>query len=155
METNDELQKVKQNWDEHAQRWNQWIGDEGDENRRESSDRYLWKFIDTLDNQVVLDAGCGNGYFSIKLVQETRARRVLGVDLSSKLIELARLNADRRLIDEDQKKRIDFRQESITELTSIENESVDLIIANYVLMDTPNLDQVVQVTILFSVDRTY
>jgi hypothetical protein len=57
-----ELEKIEKQWNEQAEDWNRWIGDDGDANRRESSDIYLWKYIANVDEKVILDAGCGNGY---------------------------------------------------------------------------------------------
>ncbi len=36
-----ELDTLEKQWNEQADEWNRWIGVEGDENRRESSDIYL------------------------------------------------------------------------------------------------------------------
>jgi 2-polyprenyl-3-methyl-5-hydroxy-6-metoxy-1,4-benzoquinol methylase len=90
-----ELETVESQWDEQAEKWNQWIGDDGDVNRRESSDIYLWKYIGNVENKVILDAGCGNGYLTIKFALETRAKRIIGVDLSSVMIKLAKENINR------------------------------------------------------------
>lgn len=140
-----ELETVKQQWDDQAGEWNQWIGDEGDSNRRDSSDSYLWKYIGNIDDKVVLDAGCGNGYLTVKFALETNAKQVIGVDLSSSLVQLAKENLDRRVIDIEQHRKVQVYQDSITELKTIEDNSVDLIVSNYVLMDTPDLESVVKV----------
>lgn len=140
-----ELETVKQQWDDQAGEWNQWIGDEGDSNRRDSSDSYLWKYIGNVDDKVVLDAGCGNGYLTVKFALETNAKQVIGVDLSSSLVQLAKENLDRRVIDIEQHRKVQVYQDSITELKTIEDNSVDLIVSNYVLMDTPDLESVVKV----------
>ena len=140
-----ELETVKQQWDDQAGEWNQWIGDEGDSNRRDSSDSYLWKYIGNIDDKVVLDAGCGNGYLTVKFALETNATQVIGVDLSSSLVQLAKENLDRRVIDIEQHRKVQVYQDSITELKTIEDNSVDLIVSNYVLMDTPDLESVVKV----------
>src|SRR5262249_59037248 len=75
----------------------------------------------------VLDAGCGTGYFSAKL--RDRGARVTGVDLAGRMIEIARSDHPG----------IDFRVDSCTELATLEGGQFDLLIANYVLMDTPDL----------------
>ena len=145
-----ELEAVEQQWNEQADEWNRWIGDEGDANRRESSDQYLWKYIADVQNQVILDAGCGNGYLTIKLARETGAKRVIGVDLSSSMVDWAEKNVDRLVEDDEVKGRIELHHDSITELKSVATNTIDLIVSNYVLMDTPDLDQVIKVTSLLS-----
>lgn len=140
-----ELELVEKQWNKHAEDWNKWIGDDGDSNRRESSDAYLWKYIGNVDNKVVLDAGCGNGYLAIKFILETRVKQVIGVDLSSELITIAKGNVERRITQNEDRQRMLIQHDSITELKSIETNSIDLIVSNYVLMDTPDLDSVIKV----------
>ncbi|CAF1493013.1 unnamed protein product [Rotaria sordida] len=141
---NNQLESLEEQWNKHAEDWNEWIGDDGDSNRKESSDIYLWKYIGNVDNKVILDAGCGNGYLTIKFVLETRIKRIIGVDLSSALIKIAKEDIDRRIKRDEDHKKIELYHDSVTELKSIENNSIDLIIANYVLMDTPDLDSVIK-----------
>jgi ubiquinone/menaquinone biosynthesis C-methylase UbiE len=140
-----ELETLEKQWSEQAEDWNRWIGDEGDANRRESSDIYLWKYIGNVDEKVILDAGCGNGYLTIKLALETRVKQIIGVDLSSAMVKIAKENIQRRIKDDKDHQRIEIYQDSVTELKSIKDHSIDLIIANYVLMDTPDLDSVIKV----------
>ena len=146
-----ELRAVEQQWDEQADEWNRWIGDDGDSNRRESSDICLWKYLGHVDDQVILDAGCGNGYLTVRLAHETRARRIIGVDLSSAMIRIARANIDRRLTRDEDRERVQVHQDSISELNTIENHSIDLIVCNYVLMDTPDLDSTIRVNASLSI----
>jgi SAM-dependent methyltransferase len=140
-----EFERIEQQWNEQADEWNRWIGDDGDRNRRESSDIYLWKYIGDVDNNVILDAGCGNGYLTIKFALETSAKRIFAVDLSRRQIEIATDNVHRRVQKIIDRQRIELHHDSIHELQSIENNSIDLIVANYVLMDTPDLDSVIEV----------
>ena len=146
-----ELRAVEQQWDEQADEWNRWIGDDGDSNRRESSDICLWKYLGHVDDQVILDAGCGNGYLTVRLAHETRARRIIGVDLSSAMIRIARANIDRRLTRDEDRERVQVHQDSISELNTIENHSIDLIVCNYVLMDMPDLDSTIRVNASLSI----
>jgi ubiquinone/menaquinone biosynthesis C-methylase UbiE len=148
-----ELEYVEKHWNEHAEKWNRWIGDDGDLNRTESSDAYLWKYIDNVDDKVILDAGCGNGYLTIKLALETQAKRIIGVDLSSNSIKIAKENINRRIKRDEDVQKIELHHDSITELKSIEDNSIDLIISNYVIPDTPDLDSVIRVIVSFSNKR--
>jgi len=52
----------------------------------------VWKSLD-LRGAAVLDYGCGDGHFSLRLAM--RGARVAGVDISPKLIELARVSASK------------------------------------------------------------
>ena len=144
----EDLGELEKQWSDQAEQWNQWNGDHSDSNRRESSDISLWKYIGSVDDQVILDAGCGNGYLTIKFALETRAKHIFAVDLSSTMVEIAQKNVQRRVESETDRQRIDVRQDSVTELKTIADHSIDLIVSNYVLMDTPHLDSVIQVSFL-------
>ncbi len=74
----------------------------------------------------VLDLGCGTGHLSVRLAK--RFATVTGIDPSKRSIELAR----------DDSSGIEFQVGS-AESNSLELNSFDLIVANMVLMDTPNL----------------
>jgi toxoflavin synthase len=55
-------------------------------------ERYtLLELLGDLRGKSVLDLACGEGYYS-RILKNLGARRVVGVDLSSKMIELARAN---------------------------------------------------------------
>lgn len=76
-------------WDEHADEFAQWI------NAREPVSLHdgdmLSRLLDLLgdiDGRDVLDAGCGEGFFSRILA--ARGACVTGIDLSPRLIEIAR-----------------------------------------------------------------
>jgi len=114
-------------WNRVADDWDTQVGDDGDSNRILNSDPVLWKFAGSVSGRTVLDAGCGTGYLSRKL--HDCGAQVVGVDLSDEMIRIARSKAAH----------IDFRVDSCSELNTVHHESVDVIIANYVLMDTPDL----------------
>jgi ubiquinone/menaquinone biosynthesis C-methylase UbiE len=114
-------------WDRVAADWLTQVGDEGDANRRLNSDPVLWQFLGDVRGRAVLDAGCGTGYLTKKLVE--RGAAATGVDFSEQMIAIAR----KRYPD------IDFRVDSCSELKTVADRQVDLVIANYVLMDTPDL----------------
>jgi SAM-dependent methyltransferase len=118
-------------WDRVARDWDTQIGDDGDSNRMLNSDPVLWRFAGEVLNRDVLDAGCGTGYLSRKLAK--RGANVIGIDLSPNMIGIARKRAPA----------LDFRVDSCSELATVADTSTDLVVANYVLMDTPDLDAAV------------
>lgn len=124
-----ERNEARDFWNRVAGDWRVQVGDEGDENRRLNSDPVLWSFAGDVAGRRVLDAGCGTGYLSRKL--QARGARVTGVDLSERMIEIARV-ADPGG---------DFRVDSCAGLLTLGDREFDLVISNYVLMDTPDLEQ--------------
>ncbi len=122
------VREVREFWDRVAADWEIQVGEEGDVNRRLSSDPVVWRFAGDIVGRDVLDAGCGTGYLSRKLAE--KGAKVVGVDLSPKMVDLARAKAPE----------IDFRVDSIADLRTVARESVDVVISNYVLMDMVDQD---------------
>jgi ubiquinone/menaquinone biosynthesis C-methylase UbiE len=114
-------------WNRVADDWRIQVGEDGDGNRILNSDPVLWAFAGDVHGLTVLDAGCGTGYLSKKL--HDRGARVIGIDFSERMIEIARAHHPD----------VDFRVDSCAELRTLADASFDLVIANYVLMDTPDL----------------
>lgn len=119
--------ETKNFWDRVAADWEVQVGDDGDRNRILNSDPVLWQFAGDVLGLAVLDAGCGTGYLSRKL--KVRGARVVGVDFSEQMIEIARSKSPE----------IDYRVDSCSDLRSVVEASMDLVVSNYVLMDTPDL----------------
>lgn len=122
-----EFDETRNLWNRLADDWRIQVGDEGDSNRILNSDPVLWKFAGEVNGLAILDAGCGTGYLSKKLCD--RGARVTGIDFSERMIEIAR----------SQYPDLDFRVDSCSDLNTLDDECFDLAIANYVLMDTPDL----------------
>ena len=55
------------------------------------------------------------------------------------------MDIDRRLTRDEDRERVEVHQDSISELNTIENHSIDLIVCNYVLMNTPDLESTISV----------
>lgn len=125
---NDALEETRNFWNRVADDWWIQVGHEGDNNRILNSDPVLWQFAGAVNGLTVLDAGCGTGYLSKKL--RDRGALVTGIDFSERMIEIARA----RYLD------IDFRVDSCNALDTIPECHYDMVIANYVLMDTPDLN---------------
>ncbi len=128
----DEMEETRAFWDRVARDWDIQVGDDGDRNRVLNSDPVLWDFAGDVSGLRVLDAGCGTGYLSRKLRE--RGATVIGVDFSERMIDIAREKAPE----------MDFRVDSCSELRTIEDASLDMVVANYVLMDVVNLEGTMQ-----------
>lgn len=120
-ETRDFWNRVARDWDTH-------VGDDGDSNRILNSDPILWRFAGDVKGLKILDAGCGTGYLTRKLHE--RGASVIGADFSEEMIKVAKSKAQD----------IDFRVDSCSELSTVKDGSIDMLISNYVLMDTPDLE---------------
>lgn len=121
------LDDIQATWNAVADDWQLQVGDHGDNNRRLNSDPVLWAFLGEVSGLTVLDAGCGTGYLSRHLHQ--KGAHVTGIDLSERMLELARASSPD----------IHFHQDSCTTLHTLADASFDAIVANYVLMDVPDL----------------
>jgi ubiquinone/menaquinone biosynthesis C-methylase UbiE len=128
----DDRKETQEMWNSVAADWQIQVGDEGDSNRRLNSDPVLWAFAGDVAGLSVLDAGCGTGYLSRKLAD--KGALVTGIDFSEKMIEIALAKNPQ----------IDFREDSCSELRTIDDELYDLVVSNYVLMDTPDLRETME-----------
>lgn len=127
--TINETEETKAFWNRVARDWDLQVGDEGDTNRILNSDPVLWKFAGDVAGLTVLDAGCGTGYLARQL--DATGANVIGIDFSESMLEIARAKSPD----------IDFRLDSCSTLGTVEDASIDVLVSNYVLMDTPDLEE--------------
>jgi SAM-dependent methyltransferase len=118
---------VRALWDRLADDWQLQVGEDGDANRRLNSDPVLWALLGDVDGRRVLDAGCGTGYLSRQLA--ARGAVVIGIDASARMVALARAAGPAS----------DVRVDSCSTLATIADADIDAVVANYVLMDVPDL----------------
>jgi SAM-dependent methyltransferase len=115
-------------WNRLAADWRIQVGDDGDANRRLNSDPVLWRLVGDVQTLRVLDAGCGTGYLTKKLAEQ--GAEAIGVDFADAMISIARSCYPG----------ITFRVDSVSELATIPDLAMDLVVSNYVLMDAPDLE---------------
>ncbi|MEQ8787576.1 MAG: class I SAM-dependent methyltransferase [Pirellulaceae bacterium] len=127
-----EIDETRDFWNAVADDWRIQVGDDGDANRRLNSDPVLWRMAGDVRGLDVLDAGCGTGYLTGKLLE--RGAHVVSVDFAPRMIDIARAAHPAG----------DFRVDSCTELRTLDDGSIDVIVSNYVLMDTPDLEAAVR-----------
>lgn len=120
-----------ENWEKYANLYDQNIGDDGDEFHRELIDPAILEICGNLDGKNLIDAGCGNGYFSAKLIK-LGASRVIGIDRSKRLIDIARKKfGSPRLL---------FDIFDLNQGFSNYSEPIDIIIASMVLQYMHDLE---------------
>ncbi|MHA1302289.1 MAG: class I SAM-dependent methyltransferase [Candidatus Heimdallarchaeaceae archaeon] len=107
--------------------------DEGDINRQLIIDPALLKQLGDVKGLKILDAGCGNGYFSRKLAR--RGAEVVGVDYSKTFIEHC-INVESQTL-----LGCKFYQSSLTDLSFLNSNSFDIVISNVVFVDVLNYKQ--------------
>jgi len=73
-------------WDDNAEQWHRLFG-ENDLNRRDLLDPIILQDLGNVSGTQILDAGCGDGYLSRKLVR--LGASVTGVELSQKMLGFA------------------------------------------------------------------
>jgi len=110
-------------WDRAAEVFDKIVGDGDDPPRIFLYNPALKKLLADLHNKVILDAGCGNGYFE-KNSGEI-AREIVALDYSKKLIEIAKSRVC--------KENITFKMADLGKPLQFEEGFFDLIISSMVL----------------------
>jgi ubiquinone/menaquinone biosynthesis C-methylase UbiE len=120
-------QQVARCWDDNANIWADHVRQGWDAYREHFNNPAFFEFIGDLSGKTVLDAGCGEGY-NTRLLARSGAR-MTGVDISQRMIELAR--------QEEQREPLGIRYEvaSFSDLSLFDDESFDAVVSSMALMD--------------------
>ena len=119
-------------WDRNADSWSDQVRKGWDYYREYLNNPAFLRFIGDLDGRMVLDAGCGEGR-NTRLLARSGARMV-GVDISWKMLEFARA--------EEQREPLGIRYEvtSFSDLSSFPDASLDVVVSFMALMDGPDFE---------------
>jgi ubiquinone/menaquinone biosynthesis C-methylase UbiE len=110
-------------WDRVAEPYDQAIRLEGDAPRNFLFDPNIKKLLPkNLGDKVILDAGCGNGYWENILTKDVK--EICGIDYSEKLIKIAKQRV--------KAKNVHFQVADIGERLPFGDNSFDIIISNLV-----------------------
>lgn len=125
-------EEVARYWDGNAALWAEQVRKGWDVYREYFNNPTFLKFIGNLKGRVVLDAGCGEGYNTRILA--TSGARVVGVDISIRMIELAR--------QKEQEESLGIRYEvaSFSDLPLFADASFDVVLSTMALMDSPDYE---------------
>lgn len=123
--------KTTQNqWDKYSELYNSGIGKEGDSLHKNLIDPMIFDFLGDYENKTILDAGFGNGYLLQKLSKQKC--QLIGIDSSEDLTNIAKNNL--------QNANIILIKDDLTKRIPLEDQSVDIVIANMVLQYLPELN---------------
>jgi 2-polyprenyl-3-methyl-5-hydroxy-6-metoxy-1,4-benzoquinol methylase len=120
-------------WNALAEKWVERYSEHGDLNREHIIDPTMLHIMGPVKNLSVLDAGCGGGYFSRLLTK--KGARVVGVDISQRLIEIAKQKENEERLG------IKYYVCSLCNLAMLQDEMFDIVVSNLVLMDVTDLDE--------------
>jgi SAM-dependent methyltransferase len=125
-------QEVAESWDRNADTWAEMVRRGWDVYREHFNNPAFFRFIGDLRGKRVLDAGCGEGY-NTRLMARAGAG-VVGVDISPRMIELAR--------EEEKREPLGIRYEiaSFSELGIFPGGSFDAVVSFMALMDGADLE---------------
>lgn len=123
---------VRRRWDENADLWADHVHKGYDLCRELFNNPAFMEFVGDLSGKLVLDAGCGEGR-NTRLLARTGARMV-GIDLSPKLIEHARGHEEREPLG------IRYEVASYTSMPMFDDCSFDVAVSTMALMDGPDFD---------------
>ena len=123
-------------WDENAEVWARHVRGGCDTYRDLYNNPAFFEFVGDVSGQTLLDAACGEGYNTRLLAQ--RGARMTGVDISAKMIELARAAEQRRPLG------LAYEVASISDLSCFAGETFDGVVSTMALMDCADYEGAVQ-----------
>lgn len=129
-----DIDEVRRAWNANAAFWDSHMG-EGNSFHQTLLLPSMERLLTLQSGEHVLDVACGNGQLSRWMTE--KGARVVGIDLSEQLIEIARNKSSRG------GEKIDYRVVDASDGSALRRlgpKSYDAIVCNMALMDMPNLD---------------
>src|SRR4030066_1168561 len=119
-------------WEKVAKSYDKLVGKKGDLSHEKIINPIVTRFLGDLKGKTVLDAGCGNGYWSMTLAK--KAKKVVGIDFSEELIKAAELRYSAP--------NLEFITRDLRKLNFPDN-NFDIVLCNMALMDVEDLDKAI------------
>jgi len=123
-------------WDENAPVWARHVRRGYDQYRDLFNNPAFFEFVGSLAGLHVLDAGCGEGYNTRLLALQ--GARMTGVDISAKMIELARAEEEREPLD------IRYEVASMSDMSVFAGATFDAVVSTMALMDCADYEGAVR-----------
>jgi ubiquinone/menaquinone biosynthesis C-methylase UbiE len=119
--------KLAREWNTAAESWTDFVREGKDYYRDEMNGPAFLSLVGNVEGKRVLDLACGEGYNTRILAR--KGARVVGVDFSERMIEMA------KQIENKEKLGIDYRVSDASDLTGTPSDHFDLITCSMALMD--------------------
>jgi ubiquinone/menaquinone biosynthesis C-methylase UbiE len=123
-------------WDDAIEPWADFVRHGKDFYRDELNNPAFFNLLGNVRGQLVLDLACGEGY-NTRIIAKKGAR-VTGVDFSTKMIELARLEEKNEKLD------IDYYVSDAANLRAFPNNHFDLVTCFMALQDIESYEKAVR-----------
>jgi 2-polyprenyl-3-methyl-5-hydroxy-6-metoxy-1,4-benzoquinol methylase len=127
--------QIAREWNEASESWADFVRSGKDYYREEMNNPAAFRMIGNVKGKHVLDLSCGEGY-NTRILAGMGAR-VVGVDFSKKMIELARQK------EREEKQRISYYVSDAADLKEFESESFDVVTCLMALMDIQRYEDAV------------
>lgn len=118
---------LSRQWDQGSESWADFVREGKDYYRDEMNNPAVFRLIGNVRNKHVLDLSCGEGSHARILAK--KGAKVVGVDFSKKMIDLARQK------EKSEKLGITYHLSDATDLKDFEKERFDLVTCLMALMD--------------------
>lgn len=125
-------EEISARWDAVARAWAETVRSGGDIYREAVNNPAMFRMLGTVEGKWILDLGCGEGY-NTRILAE-RGAKVVGIDASKELIELARAK------EEEEPLGIEYHVADAARLSMLKDESFDIVVAFMSLMDILGLE---------------
>lgn len=130
-----ERDHIAKEWDDVVESWADFVRQGKDYYRDELNNPAAFKLIGNVKGQLVLDLACGEGYNTRMLAR--KGAKVIGIDFSTKLLELARLEEAK------EKLGIDYYFSDAADLSKFPGNHFDLVTCFMALQDVENYEKAI------------
>src|SRR5690606_24290267 len=138
-EWKDLIRESQERWEQNAEHWDDYMGEESNRFHRELIRPYTEKLLNVRTDQTILDIACGNGNFSKRLAE--LGANVVAFDYSANMIERAKIRTKEYM------NQINFKVIDATnyeQLAELGSEKFDSAVANMALMDIADIGPLVK-----------